>query len=112
MDSQKRSEDSLLCFVQALIGMRVVVELRFDTIIRGTLGTVDDHMNLTLSAASMQPLQGTVQNLEFLFVKGRNIRYIHLPGSLNAGQVVESHLTRVREEHRMNVRDAGLLSAQ
>ena len=106
MTGHKRADSTLLCFVKALAGLHVVVELRYDTIIRGKLDSIDDQMNLTLTGVSMQPLQGRGQNLDFLYVKGRHIRYIHLPGSLDACKVVESHRARTREEARMVARDA------
>lgn len=108
MPGEKRKENSLLCFVQALVGVRVVVELRYDTIIRGMVESVDDNMNLTMTGVSMQQLQGSAQTLEFLYIKGRHIRFIHLPGSLDAARLVESHKARTREEARMNARDAAV----
>ena len=67
-------ERSLACFVQALEGLAVVVELHTDTIVRGTLESADEGMNLVLTSATLQPLQGSQQSMEFLFVKGANIR--------------------------------------
>ena len=107
MPGDKRRDNTLLCFVQALVGLRVVVELRYDTVIRGTVDSVDDNMNLTLTGVSLQQLQGDAQMLEFLYVKGRHIRFIHLPGCLDAARLVESRRARTREEARMNARDAG-----
>lgn len=40
----KRSHRSLVCLLQALEGRKLVVELRYDVIIRGQLDAVDDFM--------------------------------------------------------------------
>lgn len=39
-----REEKSLVCFLQALEGKKLVVELRNDTIIRGQIDEVDEYM--------------------------------------------------------------------
>ncbi|EFN54928.1 hypothetical protein CHLNCDRAFT_14874, partial [Chlorella variabilis] len=80
---------SLACFVQALEGQRVVVELRYDSIIRGQLLAADDQLNLQLGEASYQALQGERRSCEFLYVKGRHIRFIHLPGNLDPAAAIE-----------------------
>ncbi len=51
------------------------MELRNDTVIKGLLDAADADMNLTLSGASWQPLQGEPQRMDFLFVKGTNVRW-------------------------------------
>lgn len=40
----QRSERSLVCLIQALEGRKVVVELRYDVVIRGRLDAADDFM--------------------------------------------------------------------
>ena len=87
---------TLAVFVQALEGSRVVVELRHDAIARGTLLSADDQLNLQLADASLQPLQGPRrEGLEYLHVRGRQVRFIHLPASLDPAAAVEQHRKRV-----------------
>ena len=50
------------------------VELRNDSVVKGQLDAADEGMNLMLSAASWQPLQGDVQAMDFLFIKGSHVR--------------------------------------
>ncbi len=50
------------------------MELRNDAIVRGLLDGADAGMNLTLSAATWQPLQGAAQAMDFLFLRGNNVR--------------------------------------
>lgn len=56
-DKVPSADRSLATFVKALVGLKVVVELNNDAIARGVLDTADSGMNLTLSKASVQPLQ-------------------------------------------------------
>ena len=51
------ADRSLSTFVEALIGSKIVVELNNDAIARGMLESSDGGMNLTLTEASLQPLQ-------------------------------------------------------
>lgn len=51
------ADRSLATFVQALTGLKVVVELNNDSVARGILESSDVGMNLTLTEASVQPLQ-------------------------------------------------------
>lgn len=102
---KREARSTLLHFVQALSGLQVVAELRNDTVIRGKLEHVDDQMNLTMAKVSLQLLQGKSENLELTCVKGRHIRYIHLPGSLDATNIIEKHGALTREQARMNMRD-------
>ncbi|KAJ9531060.1 hypothetical protein QJQ45_000941 [Haematococcus lacustris] len=74
-----REERSLACLIQALEGRRVVVELRSDIIIRGLLDEADEFLKC-----------GVKTSHEFLYVKGRNIRFVHLPKALDPGQAIEA----------------------
>jgi small nuclear ribonucleoprotein (snRNP)-like protein len=53
----RKKNETLACFVQALQGMQVIVELRYDTALRGVLESVDDAMNLVMTDVKCQPLQ-------------------------------------------------------
>jgi small nuclear ribonucleoprotein (snRNP)-like protein len=53
----RKKNETLACFVQALQGMQVIVELRYDTALRGVLESVDDAMNLVMIDVKCQPLQ-------------------------------------------------------
>ena len=51
------------------------MELRNDTVIKGQLDAADEDMNLTLSGASWQPLQGEPQRMDFFYVRGTSVRW-------------------------------------
>lgn len=94
-NGRRGPRNGLATFVQALEGGRLVVELRYDTIVRGTLLAADDQLNLQLGDASVQPLQGERREAVFLYVRGRHVRFIHLPGNLDPAAAIEQHRKRV-----------------
>lgn len=53
----RKKNRTLLCFVEALQGQEVIVELRYDTVIRGVLESSDEALNLVITDATARPLQ-------------------------------------------------------
>lgn len=49
--------------------------------------------------------QGQKQAMPFLYVRGRTIRYVHLPGSLDPAQLLDSHRRRIRDAVAANRKD-------
>jgi U6 snRNA-associated Sm-like protein LSm2 len=103
----RRAPASLATFIQALEGMKLVVELRKDTVVRGTLLAADDDMNLQLADATVQPLQGTARRAEYVYLRGSSVRFVHLPGSLEPSAAVEASRRRATEARRAAAREAG-----
>lgn len=91
----RKSERSLLCFVQALKDTVVLLELMNDTTIKGQVLTVDEGMNVMLKDASYSTLQGAPLELPMVYVKGSNLRYIHVSENLNAAKLVEDHRAKL-----------------
>ena len=54
----------MLCFVQALVGVRTIVELRDDVAIKGVLVDVDDRMNCVLENAVRRTPEGSTMKLD------------------------------------------------
>jgi small nuclear ribonucleoprotein (snRNP)-like protein len=79
----------LLCFVQALVGLKTIVELRDDVAIKGTLVDVDDRMNCTLSDAVRRTPEGTTMNLDVVYVNARLIRFVHVPKEIDPSALIE-----------------------
>ncbi|GAX80693.1 hypothetical protein CEUSTIGMA_g8128.t1 [Chlamydomonas eustigma] len=92
-----RSERSLVCLVQSLVERRIVIELRNDVIVRGHVDSVDEFMNMTLSAVKVQTLEGIRSNYEFMYLKGRNVRYIHLPAALDVKEALDDQRKKTIE---------------
>mmetsp|Transcript_12598 Transcript_12598/g.21324 ORF Transcript_12598/g.21324 Transcript_12598/m.21324 type:complete len:151 (-) Transcript_12598:302-754(-) len=96
----KKSEDSLGCFVQALQGTTVVVELQNDLVLRGHLEEVDAHMNLLLADVLCESPEGERTKMGQVWVKGTRMRYIHMSKNLDVNTTVENHRKKTREAAR------------
>jgi len=101
-----RSERSLACVIQALEGMRLVVELRQDTIIRGVLESADEEMNLVMKGVTMTPLEGQKKELEWLYVKGHHVRFVHIPSKVDPTTIVENNKKRIAQLKILHNREA------
>lgn len=71
----------LYSFLKTLTGQEVVLELKNDLKIRGTLTAIDQYHNVRLDAVEVEnndryPHLNAVSSL---FVRGPTIRYAHLP---------------------------------
>jgi len=85
----RRSERSLACAIQALVGTELLLELRNDTCIRGLLDDCDDAINVIIKDSLIEDVQGVQKKLPLIFVRGSHIRFIHIPQSINMSQAVE-----------------------
>ncbi|KAK9466889.1 hypothetical protein V1512DRAFT_262579 [Lipomyces arxii] len=70
-------------FFKTLIDEEVVIELKNDMSIRGTLKSVDQFLNIKLDDISVldevkYPHLSAVKNV---FIRGSVVRYVHLPAS-------------------------------
>lgn len=68
-------------FFKSLVGQEVIVELKNDLQLRGTLVSVDQYLNVKLNnlrveEPTQQPHLASVNNC---FIRGSVVRYIHLP---------------------------------
>lgn len=79
----------MLCFVQALQGMKVVIEMRNDVAVKGTLSDVDDRMNCVIDNAVRLTPEGVKQKLEQIYVRARVIRYVHFPPAVDPSELIE-----------------------
>ena len=111
--SRQRVPRSLACFVQALESQQVLVEVRYDLLIRGCLDQADEHMNLTLSQVTVEKMSdGSKQEMPFMHVRGRVIRYVHVPSDVKPHTAIEDHRKRVAETRQIHARQAAQSSKQ
>ncbi|KAJ8100392.1 hypothetical protein POJ06DRAFT_267988 [Lipomyces tetrasporus] len=71
-------------FFKTLIDEQVIIELKNDMSIRGTLKSVDQFLNIKLDDVSVvdevkYPHLSAVKNV---FIRGSVVRYVHLPGAV------------------------------
>jgi len=82
---------SLVCLLQALVGQRIRVELRNETDLRGKLESVSPDMTMRLFALTELPPRGRKRRVESLTVPGKQIRYVHIPDSVDIGRTLDAY---------------------
>jgi U6 snRNA-associated Sm-like protein LSm2 len=92
--SSRRQRSTLAVFIQALEGSKIVVELKNDAVVRGTLASADATLGLQLSDASVKALDGTQRHADVLHLRGSSVRYIHLPANLDPAAAIEARRKR------------------
>ena len=77
---------TLICFLESLVGQEIVIELKDDTRVTGTLILVDAFMNCTLTEVKVEKekkiLSGdfkVIGKYETFLVKGTRIRFVQYP---------------------------------
>ena len=83
------NEQSLLCYVQSLVNVLVIVELRDDSVVRGTVVECDDCMHVTLKRCERVTIDREIREYEHLFIKNRTIRGIHVPKRYETCELIE-----------------------
>jgi small nuclear ribonucleoprotein D1 len=73
----------LVRFLMKLNNESVTIELKNGTVVQGTIQGVDISMNTYLRNVKMTTRGKNPQKLDFLSIRGNNIRYYILPDSLN-----------------------------
>lgn len=94
----RRLDTSLAALLNALVGKKLIFELRNDVKVTGKLVSVDEHMNLCLDDAMCQPVQGPAKPFPFIYIKGRNVRMVHLPADLEPGAFLDKHIQQVKKQ--------------
>lgn len=100
--SRAISRKMLFCsFFKSLVGKEVVVELRNNQKIRGTLHSVDQFHNIRLTDIAVAELEKYphMLNVRTSFIRGSVVRYIHLPE-----QEVDTHLLHDATRHDYEAR--------
>ena len=74
-----RIQKSLAIILMSLLGHQVVIELKNDIEVTGTIEVAESNMNMTLLQASQVFPNGDVVEMDVAFVQGAMVRYIHIP---------------------------------
>lgn len=78
----------LVRLLMQLGGETVDIELKNGTVVRGTVTAVDPNMNTHLKDVSITVKNRNPATLDFLSVRGANVRYFVLPESANVDQLL------------------------
>ena len=95
----------LIRFLMKLVNETVVIELKNGTVVQGSIYQVDMNMNTHLKAVKLTLKGRAPINVDFLTVRGKNIRCYILPESLP----LETYLVDdvVKQEPKSGVVKAG-----
>ncbi|GAB5370395.1 hypothetical protein AAMO2058_001489200 [Amorphochlora amoebiformis] len=91
-----RKQGTLLCFIQGLVGNRVRIELRNDSIIKGRLVSVDELMGCKMVKASMRRQGFPTKQYEDLYIPGRQILYVHIPDDVDISRTLDQQFNRYK----------------
>lgn len=96
MEKSVLKPSGLISLLIALQSHEVVLELRNQVLIRGTLECVDERLNCVLRGA-----QSGGVTTEMMWVAGRNVKYFHLPSKMQPDAVWRHH---VKERAKLDQR--------
>jgi len=90
----------LIHFLRKLVRESVIIELKDNTVVRGTVVGVDSAMNTHLRLVSLkQPGEGE-KRLENLTIRGSSIRYVILPDVLHIDSLLlDDRPTKTKMRH-------------
>ena len=92
---------TLISLLQGIEGYHTTIELRNENSVTGTIEAVDGFMNINLSNAIFHTLDGRSTHFSHFFVRGINVRFVHIPDEVDMLKTIEK---RVKLEDRsMNV---------
>ncbi|KAG0575597.1 hypothetical protein KC19_5G015300, partial [Ceratodon purpureus] len=78
-----------ICNLKALVGLELLVELRNDLSVRGVLHDCDNASNVIIKDATVEDVEGVQRQLPLVFLRGSNIRFVHIPDNVDVMQLVE-----------------------
>lgn len=99
--SRHRELNSLTCLVVALEGWRTTVELHNDAFVSGLVVNVDAKMNIDMEDARYTDGNGKMVRLENFHVRGRKVRYVHIPDQINIMEAIQQKVTVKAPNRRM-----------
>lgn len=81
--------NTMTCLIKACEGYEVTVDLRDSSEINGLVIHVDGFMNISMSDVTLKTNIGHLIKFEQFFVKGRQIRYVHIPDEIDMRKGME-----------------------
>ena len=87
-------KQSLVCMIRGLLGRRTTIDLRNENTLTGVIENVDHLMNIDLSDVKFQNIYGEENNFEKFYVRGPNIRYVHIPADVNMLETIQEEIKK------------------
>ncbi|KAG9339175.1 hypothetical protein JZ751_024033 [Albula glossodonta] len=89
------AENSLVILLQGLQGQVTTVDLRDESTAQGRVLNVDAFMNIRLEDVVYRDRRGLIKQLADLFITGRNVRYVHIPDSVDIMNTIKGQLDKI-----------------
>ena len=88
-------ERTLALALASLKGEAVVLELKNDAEVAGTVVESDASMNITLYDATYTAVSGEARELETVFINGSSILYVHIPPNIDMKSQIGNYLIKI-----------------
>lgn len=100
--SERSIQNTLVCLIHGLIGRRTTVELRNEDKIFGEIEDVDEYMSIDIKNALYTSARGHLSKYERFYVKGNNIRYVHIPPDVDIAKTIEKEIDIFKRKEAYN----------
>eukprot|EP00794_Sanderia_malayensis_P000426 gene424-1067_t len=98
------TEQSLICLLHACKGYVTTIELRDESSIIGKIENVDGYMNIRVSNAKLERVNGHVASFQELFIQGKQIRFVHIPDEIDIRTAIKDQLRKIENTRKQPVR--------
>lgn len=92
--------NNLTCLLQSLIGKSTKVELRNEKTVYGHVESVDSLMNTVMVNAKLVDVFQESTFFETMYIQGKNIRFVHIPDSINIAREIHTQIDVLRRPLR------------
>ncbi len=90
--------NSLLSLIKACEGRKTQIDLRNESNIYGCIDYVYDDMNVIMSDCVFTNLKGDKKFYKYLTIRGSNIRFVHIPDSIDIINSVQNRINSIRRK--------------
>lgn len=80
--------------IRGLVGRKTNIDLRNENTITGVIENVDYLMNIDLSQVTFQNIYGEKSQFDKFYVRGCNVRYVHIPVDVNILETIQSEIKK------------------
>ncbi|KAK7076162.1 lsm10, U7 small nuclear RNA associated [Halocaridina rubra] len=101
---QQHKLNSLACLAMGMQGWKTTIELNNDSYVSGRIVEVDAKMNMEISEARYTDGNGKSLNLDNFHVRGRKIRYVHIPDQVDIMKMLEEMVVIQKKSRKTSVK--------
>ena len=93
-------KNTLAVLLVAMVDRKVLVEMKNDSTIVGTVIEADGFGNLTLSDAQIISIKGFKVKAELTHVKSSAMRYVRLPNDVNPSYEIKQQFSKLAQQKK------------